>query len=178
MSDGIRVVYSARQDTLTKGTVTLAEGFTGKPYLAIPWPTDAPAPWNDPGCALREWTAKRPNGKPVRLRITGIPVWNGGSAWHVATAQAEGDRSNWALTNLTDLTPADEPKRCGHIQAEIRGPFGGDQYIKCLNCGTILSDRREGERRRRERRADDTPFIYGGRRRDSRRQNPDRRGDR
>lgn len=42
-----------------------------------------------------------------------------------------------------------EPKRCEHVR---RPTPSNDGFVKCCKCGAILSDRRKGERRGRDRR--------------------------
>jgi hypothetical protein len=200
MSDGIRVV---RAGTQNYNFGLLAHGFTGQPYLAIPWPTDAPAPWNDPACALREWVW---SGR-YPVRVVAPPSYAHGR-WWVPIWDKSHSRVTEAL--LHSLTPADEPKRCHGcgltndqdptvtMRTDCEGVafcndchrkrcehpephFGTAAYTfrQCPSCGTILSDRRKEQRRKGERRVVGDAFGGGGRRVSvGRRYLEDRRGDR
>lgn len=135
MSADVRVVYEPDPSSLLKGAVQLSEGYHGTPYVAFRWPTDAPEPFNDPGCVLREWT-----WCGVVVQVVSTPSIQDcfGGKWWVLVQMPLGDRQEVVLS---DLRPVEKCFNC----------FGGS-HGPCPVCGRVASDRREKERRKGERR--------------------------
>lgn len=131
----------------------LHEQGDGAPYVAFRWPTDAPEPFNDPGCVLREWR-EGPHGEP--LRMMGVP-YQSGTVWCAKMAYGTGQVE---YIRLSDLRPVE---KCEHADEEIHRT-DGKTYSVCGSCGTILSDRREKERRQGERRKIGRNYQMSGRR--------------
>ncbi len=106
----------------------------GQPYLALPWPPECP------------WTPETVMAACERAGevLAGVPECQAGF-W----------KAPLGVMRFRYLTPefVAEPKKCAHGFVRATTPSPAGCFVKCSECGTILSDRRKGERRGKDRRS-------------------------
>jgi hypothetical protein len=121
------------------------DGNDGTPFVAFEWPTDAPAPFDKPEAALKEWRWTLPSVfSPLRGRVVSVPCFFLGRWW--VTMEENGGGTHRVC--LSDIRPMEERKERRHGQ------------------------RRKGERRMI---CSDRDWVGGRRERRSRRTGTDRR---
>jgi len=145
----VRAVRKYNEGFMT--SEALAESFTGTPFAAWEWPTDAPPPFDKPEAAQREWHLCVLD---TCVRIVGTPKIRAGH-WMAPAIWQFGE----GFVRLSDLRPVEEPKPCEHA---LRYEAGG--YIVCPKCGAEIGDRRTEQRRQVKRRAKDENHHQLGRR--------------
>ena len=109
----------------------------GRPFLALPWPEDCP------------YTPEQVMAACERkgVVLSSVPTNEMSTDWWWVRVKSQPGHSEFTET----LTPEfmAEPKGCEHA------PFhcvSSGRYIECPKCGTVIHDRRYGERRKGERR--------------------------
>ena len=118
-------------------------------YLQLPWPKDCP------------YTPEQVMAACERkgVVLSSVPTNEMSTDWWWVRVKSQPGHSEFTET----LTPEfmAEPKGCEHA------PFhcvSSGRYIECPKCGTVIHDRRYGERRKGERRAITAaePICFGG----------------